>query len=202
MRSILKNQWRGRIRAMEFMTSFQWDEALWQKVSKIYHEAFGEHSPKPDKIIRNMFAKCICQLHVAFEDESVVAMALTGTNRLNLDSGILIIDYFAVEKDLRGSGIGREFFEYIKKWVISQKVFFRILLEVECENNFENHSRINFWKKCGFKLIDHYSHHYVWVPEPYQALVYNFQDATEFKLNGEEWFKNIADFHKESFRTK
>ena len=182
---------------MEFFTADQWDETLWLKVKEIYDEAFSGHGGKPEKIIRNMFAKGICFLHFALEGSDVVGMALTGSLGC---SEILIIDYLTVRKEMRGRGFGKEFFKYIKAWAAEQGRYKRILIEVECENTTENIARINFWKKCGFILADEYTHHYIWVPEPYQAMVLCLRKDSRVPLNGEDLFKYITAFHKESFR--
>lgn len=182
---------------MDFFTSDYWDETLWLKVKEIYQEAFGGHGGKPEKIIRNMFAKRICFLHMALEGNDVAGMALTGSLG---GSGIIMIDYLTVRKELRGCGIGQEFFKYIKSWAAEQEWYKRILIEVECENTAENLARIHFWGKCGFVLADEYTHHYNWVPEPYQAMVLYLRNDSKVPLNGEDLFKYITAFHKESFR--
>ena len=183
---------------MEFITSNEWDEAIWQSAKQIYQEAFGNHA-KPEKIIRNMFAKGICQLHLASEETIPVAMALTGATK---GSRILIIDYLAVRKSGRGQGLGREFSNYIKKWAISKDKYDSILLEAECEDTPENRARIHFWENCGFHRIDDYTHHYIWVPEPYQAMVFNLKNTNKPLPSGKQWFNHIELFHKQSFQQK
>ena len=181
---------------MEFMTINEWDEAIWQYAKPIYQEAFGNHA-KPEKIIQNMFAKGICQLHLASEETIPVGMALTGAT---LGSRILIIDYLAVRRIRRVQGIGREVFDYIKNWAVSQDNYDFMLLEVECENKPENLARIHFWEKCGFELKADYIHHYIWVPEPYQVMVLELGTDTGLSFSGKEWFEFIEAFHKKSFR--
>jgi GNAT superfamily N-acetyltransferase len=183
---------------MEIITINEWDEALWQKAKPIYQEAFGDLA-KPEEIIRNMFAKGICQLHLATDGTIHVAMALTGATN---GSRVLIIDYLAVRKSKRGQGLGREIFKYIRKWAISQDKYDSILLEAESENTHENRERIHFWEKCGFDRIDNYTHHYMWVPEPYQAMVFELKNNNMPKHSGKQWFKHIEAFHKQSFQQK
>ncbi|MGJ7922850.1 GNAT family N-acetyltransferase [Neobacillus sp. LXY-4] len=186
---------------MKYISSNQWDKALWLRARKVYQEAFGEHSPKPEQIIQNMFSKQLCNLHIADMGIDVVAMALTGSIP---GSKILLIDYLAVSKDLRRNGIGQQLFDYIKNWAMAQGEYESILLEVECEETAENLDRIRFWEKCGFVLKDDYVHHYIWVPEPYQAMVLDLKDsaAENSNANAKDLFKYISEFHKESFRRK
>lgn len=181
---------------MEFFTTDQWDEALWEEIKPIYEASF-DHGAKPEKIIRNMFSRKLCSFHVAMEGSKVVAFALTGSTN---GSRILVIDYLAVKDDLRKSGLGRELFFYIKQWADEHKSFDQILIEVECEHTPENHGRILFWGNCGFRLAHDYIHHYIWVPEPYQAMWLALKKGRDHPMHGEECFKIIVAFHKECFR--
>lgn len=183
---------------MEFFTTDTWDEVLWQKIKPIYEASF-DHGAKPEKIIRNMFAVKLCSFHVAMEGTKVLAFALTGsTNRLQT----LVIDYLAVREDLRKSGLGRELLTYIKQWAEEQESYEQILIEVECDKNPENQGRIHFWQNCGFRLLDDYTHHYIWVPEPYQAMWFGLKKGRAHVMHGGECFKIIVAFHKECFRKK
>jgi GNAT superfamily N-acetyltransferase len=184
---------------LDFITTEQWDESIWEKGKSIYQEAFAKHGGKSEKIIRNMFEKQLCSLHVAVVGSNEAAMALTGSIK---GSRILLIDYLAVRNDLQGNGIGKEFVKSIKKWAILKAEYDFILLEAECENTHENLKRIQFWKNCGFKLIDDYVHQYIWVPEPYMAMVYEIHDDIRLPESGKTLFQYIEKFHKNSFRMK
>lgn len=180
---------------MEIKTIDYWDEQLWKQVSPIYNQAFAEKGAKPEKIIRNMFRKKICYLHMMVEDGDVTAMALTGKLRV---IQALLIDYLAVREELRGRGAGLKLMNYIKKWSQTEGGFSSHIIEVESEETLENLSRINFWKKCGFQLTD-YIHHYIWVPEPYQAMYNILIPTATIPKEGEELFKHISQFHKASY---
>ncbi|MGG3467123.1 GNAT family N-acetyltransferase [Neobacillus pocheonensis] len=181
---------------MEFKTLYHWDDKIWELVSPIYHQAFAEKGAKPEKIIRNMFQKGICFLHLGIKNGKVVSMALTGKLK-----GIhaLLIDYIAVHEDWQNHGYGLRMMNGIKDWALSSGTFDSLLIEVESEVTSENLARINFWKKCGFKLTD-YIHHYIWVPEPYQAMYLKLQTDAEINGDGELLFKYIGQFHKVSYQ--
>ncbi|MFS0776793.1 GNAT family N-acetyltransferase [Neobacillus sp. 3P2-tot-E-2] len=182
---------------MEFITTQQWDEDLWQKTRDIYNVAFGEHATKPEKVIQNMFARGLSALHVLKENDVVLAMALTGAMP---NSSVLLLDYLAVRKNLRGHGIGKGFFDYLLEWASSQPQFKRILVEVECDDTPQNHARIQFWEKCGFQLLDDYKHCYKWGPQHYMAMVHYLKGKPAIPLKGEDCLKYMASFHKESYK--
>lgn len=179
---------------MEFRTVDYWDEELWKKGSMIYYQAFGEHG-KSEKIIRNMFQKQICYLHVIEQDSTVIAIAITGKLK---EVRALLIDYLAVKQDVRNQGIGLQFMDFLKIWCLTEGRFDSMIIEVEAERTSENLARIRFWEKCGFTLTD-YIKKYIWVPEPYQAMYHNLHHNAKLPSDGETLFQYIAQFHKQSF---
>jgi GNAT superfamily N-acetyltransferase len=182
---------------MKFITTDEWNEGLWQKVRDIYLDAFANHGGKPEKVLRNMFTKCNCHLHVAFDRELPVGMAITG----EIDgSSIVIIDYLAIKQNRRGQGIGQDFFHYIQTWAHQQVYCKYLLLEVESDQTKDSTKRIQFWEKCGFTMLREYTHQYIWVPEPYQAMYLSLFNHSEPPFRGEEAFKYITAFHRKSFR--
>lgn len=89
---------------LEFTTIEEWDEALWARMERIYHEAF-QSGAKTKAILRSMLDRKIGYLHTGVHRGEVVAMAVTGLEGKVADR-ILIIDYLAVEQKMRGWGIG------------------------------------------------------------------------------------------------
>jgi ribosomal protein S18 acetylase RimI-like enzyme len=183
---------------VKFITLDYWDEKLWEKANIVYQEAFGKSGAKSENIIRNMFAKGICILHVLLVDENAVGMAITGKLK---NTHTLLIDYLAVRIDSRRHGIGKELLDYIKEWARLEQQIESVIIEVESEPTPENLARINFWEKNEFQLTD-YIHHYIWVPEPYKAMYCKLEDHTKTPKNGEALFQQIIQFHKESFMIK
>jgi ribosomal protein S18 acetylase RimI-like enzyme len=180
---------------VKFITVDHWDDELWGKAKIIYEEAFGKSGAKSEKIIRNMFAKRICFLHVLFDDDDAVGMAITGKIK---NKNALLIDYLAVRIDYRKQGIGQRLLDYIKEWSISKQQLEMVIIEVESDPTPENLARIKFWQKNKFQLTD-YIHHYIWVTEPYKAMYCKLASDAKTPQNGEELFQLIVQFHKESF---
>ncbi|MGG1401269.1 N-acetyltransferase [Bacillus salipaludis] len=181
---------------MDFKTFDHWDEGIWSIVSPIYQEAFGDKGAKPEKVIRNMFRKQLCFLHVAFQQDLPVGLALTGKLK---GMNALVIDYIAVAPDKRGHGIGSQMLQFIMDWSTDEERIDSIVIEVESEMSAENQERIHFWKKNGFTLTD-YIHRYIWVPETYQAMYLPLSSQAVVPESGEKLFKFIGNFHKQSFQ--
>lgn len=180
---------------MEYKTICHWDEELWGKASIVYHQAFGVHAAKPDKIIRNMFRKGLCYLHIAFDQNEMIAMALTGKIR---GGKTLLIDYLAISEKKRNQGIGLEFMEELKVWANKEHVD-SLLIEVEYQIASEK-ALVHFWERCGFVLSE-YIHQYTWVPQPYQAMYLKLRKDSKLPTTGKELFIYIEQFHKESYKT-
>jgi GNAT superfamily N-acetyltransferase len=180
---------------MDYHTTVEWNEEIWIKAEQIYYQAFPAEGRKTRAIVRRMFEKRMCQLHLATEGSVTIAMALTG---INDEAHILILDYIAIRHDLRGKGYGELFINYIKKWADTTAACLGIVVEVEAEPTPENIRRIRFWEKCGFQLTE-YIHHYIWVPEPYHAMYLNFNQENYLTADGEKLFHYITQFHKKAY---
>ncbi|OLO27500.1 hypothetical protein BTA37_24900 [Priestia megaterium] len=179
---------------MEIRTICTWDDELWQNASPLYLEAFGDKGAKPVKIIKNMFAQGIAELHVGYNKSIPVVMSLTGKL---VSNQMLIIDYLAVSEKERGHGLGKHFVDYLRQKAAAEG-YQKLIIEVESKETLDNRRRIGFWQSCGF-LLTEYVHHYVWVPETYRAM-YLPLIADSRKTTGEELFMYINTFHRLSFR--
>lgn len=185
---------------MEFKTISVWNEEIWEKASAVYEEAFGRHGAKSKAVIRNMFAKQMCSLHVVIDetgkDSEVIGIALTA--KLSAINTVLI-DYLAIKKTYRNKGIGELFVHYLKEWTITEMECDSMLLEIEATDNPVHQQRIKFWEKCGFQLTD-YIHDYKVVPEPYQAMYQKLTPDAKISTEVKELFKHLANFHQKCFK--
>jgi GNAT superfamily N-acetyltransferase len=179
---------------MDFYTTAEWDEDIWDKAEQIYEQAFPKDGRKSRDIIRRMFEKNMCHLHIANHCTEVIAMALTA---LDKQTCVLIIDYIAIREDHRSKGYGKLFLNYIKKWT-ETTCCIGIIVEVEAEPSLENIRRIRFWEECGFRITE-YIHHYIWVPEPYRAMYLNINQVNRLPEDGEKLFRYINEFHKKAY---
>jgi GNAT superfamily N-acetyltransferase len=185
--------------AMEFITTEQWNESLWRLIGHVYREAFPRGA-KTEPILRSMLDRRIAWLHAGLEDGYASAMAVTGivfegTNK------VLIIDYLAVRRDLRGQGVGSQFLDKIREWAQREHGVHVIVIEVEAEDTEENANRMSFWEKCGFRPTD-YVHKYIWVPEPYLAMALPLDNAYTIPEDGKTLFRYIVKFHEKAYRQR
>jgi GNAT superfamily N-acetyltransferase len=185
----------GGTALLEYQTIDYWNDQIWEKAENIYHQAFEAKGAKSEKVLRNMFHKGIGFLHIGWENEEVVTVAISG--RIKEENSV-IIDYLAVSPKDRNKGIGRQMVNYIIKYFTSLALD-RIIIEVEAEKSSENQARITFWERCGFTLTD-YIHQYFWVPEPYQAMYLNLHPKAVIPSSGKELFSYIGKIHKKSFQ--
>lgn len=181
---------------LSFRSTEGWDDRLWEQAEPIYAEGFPAHSRKPEKIIRSMFQKGMCRLHLSYLDGKPAGMALSGPDD---GRGIWLVDYLAVAGRLRGRGVGRRLLEDIRREAEAYPGCRGMLVEAEAEPTQENTDRIRFWEACGFQLTD-YVHHYIWVPEPYRAMVLSFPGREPLGTDGRELFMTITRFHERAYR--
>lgn len=183
------------MKPLDYHVSYDWNEARWTMVENIYEQAFP-HGRKSRAIIQRMFERSMCQIHTLSAGRDIVGMALTGHVQ---QYKALIIDYIAISMHSRGKGYGHLLLERIKQWAQSLEHCLGIVVEVESGTTDEIKRRIRFWNTNGFHLT-HYVHQYIWVPEPYQAMVYHFDQKQPLPNDGESLFRIITHFHRRAFR--
>ncbi len=181
----------------EFNTYDKWDDARWAGIEPLYREAFP-HGAKPVGILHAMLDKKIAWLHIGYQDGKLAAMAVTGLSGPAAER-MLIIDYMAVDTVLRNQGLGRKFLENIREWAVRKHDIQAILIEVEAGDTEEDAARVHFWEHCGFRATE-YVHQYIWLPEPYRAMVMPLTRDFVITDNGQALFGRITDFHRKSFR--
>ncbi|MNI52271.1 Acetyltransferase (GNAT) family protein [compost metagenome] len=182
---------------MELITAANWDEPLWKRVAPIYFEAFPSGA-KPEGILHSMLEREIAYLHAGLVDGQAKSMAVTGV--INGDQGKrLIIDYLAVSRELRGKGAGTVFLDQITSWARQTHHVQGVIIEAESGTSESHARRIHFWQKNGF-ILTPYVHQYIWVPEPYQAMLKPLSAEVQVTDNGESLFRYINNFHKKAYR--
>lgn len=182
---------------MELITIAEWNDELWGAVEPVYREAFPSGA-KPEKILHNMLDRGIAYLHAGIIDEQAASMAVTGVID-GKEGRRLIIDYLAVTRELRGQGAGTLLLNKIVDWAQKEHGVQGVIIEAESGTSEEHQERIHFWEKNGFMLTP-YVHQYIWVPEPYQAMLKPLAPEVTVPHNGESLFKYINAFHKKAYR--
>ncbi|WNS43851.1 GNAT family N-acetyltransferase [Paenibacillus sp. MMS20-IR301] len=183
---------------IEFITIDQWDDALWRQMEPVYREAFPSGA-KPEGILHSMLNRRIAYMHAGLNPQGqVIAMAVTGVVGQAEDK-ILIIDYLAVAKAQRGAGTGTWFLEQIRAWAVQEHEVRGIIIEAESGTSDTHKERIHFWERSGFVLTS-YVHQYIWVPEPYQALLLPLDGPGNVADDGEALFRYINAFHSKAYR--
>ncbi|MGN7759843.1 GNAT family N-acetyltransferase [Paenibacillus sp. 22594] len=182
---------------LEFMTYGEWDDALWAAIEPLYREAFP-HGAKPVNILHNMLDKKIAWLHAGYQNGKIAAMAVSGLSGSSAER-LLIIDYMAVDTQLRSQGLGRQFLEMIRDWAVQEHRIHAVLIEVEAGNTEDDAARVHFWEHCGF-IATSYVHQYIWIPEPYRAMVLPLSQDFVITGDGQALFRHITNFHIKSFR--
>ena len=182
---------------LEFITIDKWDEQLWKQMEPVYREAFPSGA-KPASILRSMLERRVAYLHAGIKQGRLVAMAVTGVVG-NAEDKKLIIDYLAVGKELRGEGVGTQLLEQIRDWAVQEHGIRGIIIEAESGTSDTHKERIHFWERNGFTLTS-YVHQYIWVPEPYQAMLLPLDGAGDVQDDGEALFRYINAFHSKAYR--
>ncbi|MDG0793674.1 GNAT family N-acetyltransferase [Cohnella ginsengisoli] len=180
---------------MELTLQDKPDDSTWRQALALYRDAFAAEGRKPDAILERMFKKRISVLATGMEDGVMKAMAICG---VLAGPKLLLIDYLAVRETDRRRGAGTEFVSLIADWAMTQRLD-GLLIEAEAEDTPENDARIRFWERCGFERTE-YVHQYIWVPEPYRAMIRYFEPDRFAAPDGRELFRYISEFHGRSFR--
>ena len=125
-----------------------------EEIIDIYNEYMKEDFPpdelKPLSSMLEMLKRGIYACYGIYEGKTLLAYAY-----LTLIDNLVLVDYLAVVKDFRGSGIGTKFLTELKS-ILADKT---IVIECEnpnfatdCEDKNTRVSRINFYKNCDFVL--------------------------------------------------
>ena len=122
------------------------------RIRRLYREAFPRCERKPFSIIRAMEKKGKTDLWY-FEDEGGFAGLCATINGKNE----ILIDYLAVAKKRRGTGLGSEMLKLLLERYREYGVFLEIeMLDEGAENNSERIRRRDFYLRAGLEPMGTY----------------------------------------------
>ena len=114
---------------------------------------FPENELKPLDKLKNLYQSGNYVCYGLYDEINCIAYAYFLNNP---DGKMKLLDYFAVNKNYRGKGIGREFLEAVLKWEGGQTY---VMVEVENPEAAEDEKeremrkgRITFYEKCGMHM--------------------------------------------------
>jgi GNAT superfamily N-acetyltransferase len=118
----------------------------WLRLQRLYFSAFPADERKPFAVIRRMYREGKAHVWCILADGRFAGLATT----VNSDD-LIMIDYFAVSKSLRGRGVGRTAMECLLSMYEDKGVF----LEIESTDRpgLDREQRIRrkeFYCSCGF----------------------------------------------------
>lgn len=122
----------------------------WAQIYRLYQSAFPSSEKKPFRMIVKMYRKGASDVWRFTRDGSFAGMVIT----INGETHILI-DYLAVDKGLRGTGIGSEILKLMREHYAGKGVFLEIESVYEpCDNLQERLRRKHFYEKCGLQSME------------------------------------------------
>lgn len=121
----------------------------WAEVYGLYQKAFPASEKKPFAIIRKKWREGKTDIW-RFEREGKFAgltITINGTRHI-------LLDYLAVDKSQRGTGIGTEILQRMREQYGEKGVFLEIESVYEdCGNQAERIRRKHFYEKCGMRSM-------------------------------------------------
>ena len=119
----------------------------WLQLRTLYHSAFPAEERKPFSIIRRMFLEGRADIWCILADARFAGFATTVNG-----GDLILVDYFAVSRNLRGRGIGRAAMECLLSLYAHRGVF----LEIESPDRPgldqpERKKRKEFYLSCGYE---------------------------------------------------
>ncbi len=122
----------------------------WAEVYMLYQSAFPRSEKKPFSMIRSMHQKGKSDVW-RFERNGRFAGIIITIN----GEEYILLDYLAVDKKQRGTGIGSEILGLMKAQYTGKGVFLEIESVYEdCENKAERVRRKHFYEKCGMESME------------------------------------------------
>jgi GNAT superfamily N-acetyltransferase len=122
----------------------------WAEIYKLYQQAFPASEKKPFTMIMKMYRKGNSDVWRFVRDGKFAGLIIT----INGNESVLL-DYLAVDKKQRGTGIGTEILGLMRQQYAGKGVFLEIeSVYEECENKAERLRRKHFYEKCGMKSME------------------------------------------------
>lgn len=122
----------------------------WMEVYRLYQSAFPPSEKKPFSMIIKMHRKGASDVWRFTRDGKFAGIIIT----INGENHVLL-DYLAVEKNQRGTGIGTEILRLMGEQYKGKGVFLEIESVYEdCENKEQRLRRKHFYEKSGMKSMD------------------------------------------------
>lgn len=128
---------------MEFLTN---DRKYLKELKALYKEAFPKEERKPFVFIEKLQKEGKCVIHSAVEGGKFAGLAI-----ILQDEEFALLDYLAVNPEIRGSGIGSKMLDELKK-IYGDKCLFleRETVLKNCDNPEQRNRRRHFYLKNGF----------------------------------------------------
>lgn len=122
----------------------------WAEIYKLYQKAFPLSEKKPFSMILKMYRKGKTDIWRFTRNGTFAGLIIT----INGSEQILI-DYLAVAETQRGTGIGTEILQSMRKHYAGKGVFLEIESVYEdCDNKEERLRRKHFYEKSGMKSME------------------------------------------------
>lgn len=122
----------------------------WAQIYKLYRSAFPASERKPFSVIRKMYRKGVTDIWYFTRGGEFAGLIIT----INGEDHILL-DYLAVAEHQRGTGVGTEILQLMRKQYDGKCVFLEIeSVYEESENKAERIRRKHFYEKSGMKSME------------------------------------------------
>lgn len=118
----------------------------------IYLKSFPSNERQKEEVLKQRLVDGTEEMFVGLIKDEVNSICLVFNLR---DSGYVLLDYFAVLENLRGSGIGTRFMQYLIQYYNNSNK--ELILEVEDPsegiNLEQREKRVDFYRKLGAKCL-------------------------------------------------
>lgn len=119
--------------------------AQWKEIHTLYERAFPECERKPFWLIRLKNKQGKADMWYLKENDTFAGLAIT-MNAKNL----VLLDYFAIDENLRGKGVGSEALKALQAYYSGRQFFLEIESVYEdCGNLSQRQRRKQFYEKNG-----------------------------------------------------